>query len=85
MAELTKAIQGWGTTDVTEAVGDPLLGLSSTVPALMPASPAPMTAAPLDVAAALGFPVERRLASFAYPRWQAHSLRTQFIGTGGLD
>lgn len=48
MAELTKAIQGWGTTDVTEAVGDPLLGLSSTVPALMPASPAPMTAAPLD-------------------------------------
>ena len=48
MAELTKAIQGWGTTDVTEAVGDPLLGLSATVPALMPSSPAPITAAPLD-------------------------------------
>lgn len=48
MAELTKAIQGWGTTDVSEAVGDPLLGLTATVPAMMPSSPAPVTAAPLQ-------------------------------------
>lgn len=50
MAELTKAIQGWGTTDVSEAVGDPLLGLAATVPAMMPSSPAPITAAPLQEA-----------------------------------
>ena len=47
MAELSKAVQGWGTTDVTEAVGDPLLGLTATLPAMMPTSPAPVTAAPL--------------------------------------
>mgnify|MGYP005926383151 CR=1 FL=1 len=48
MAELAKAIQGWGTTDVSEAVGDPLLGLAATVPAMMPSSPAPVAAAPLQ-------------------------------------
>ena len=48
MAELTKAVQGWGTTDVTESIGDPLLGLTATVPGMMPSSPAPVTAAPLD-------------------------------------
>jgi len=50
VAELSKAIQGWGTTDVSEAVGDPLLGLSATLPAIMPSSPAPVTAAPLQEA-----------------------------------
>lgn len=50
MAELTKAVQGWGTTDVTDAVGDPLLGLVATVPAMLPSSPAPVTAAPLKEA-----------------------------------
>ena len=48
VAELSKTVQGWGTTDVSEAVGDPLLGYSATVPALMPSSPAPVTAAPLQ-------------------------------------
>ena len=48
MAELSKTVQGWGTTDVSEAVGDPLLGFSATVPAIMPSSPAPVTAAPLQ-------------------------------------
>ncbi len=48
IAELAKTVQGWGTADVSEAVGDPLLGLSATIPALMPASPAPVTAAPLQ-------------------------------------
>jgi intracellular multiplication protein IcmB len=47
VAELSKAVQGWGTTDVSEAVGDPLLGLTATLPAMMPSSPAPVTAAPL--------------------------------------
>ncbi len=50
MAELSKTVQGWGTTDVSEAIGDPLLGLSATIPALMPSSPAPVTAAPLQEA-----------------------------------
>ena len=48
MAELVKAVQGWGTSDVSEAVGDPLLGLTATLPAMMPSSPAPVTAAPLE-------------------------------------
>jgi intracellular multiplication protein IcmB len=47
VAELSKAVQGWGTSDVSEAVGDPLIGLTATIPALMPVSPAPVTAAPL--------------------------------------
>ena len=48
VAELSKAVQGWGTTDVSEALGDPLLGFTATVPAMMPTSPAPVTAAPLQ-------------------------------------
>lgn len=50
IAELSKAVQGWGTTDVSEAIGDPLLGFTATVPAMMPSSPAPVTAAPLQEA-----------------------------------
>lgn len=50
MAELAKTIQGWGTADVSEAIGDPLLGFTATLPAMMPASPAPVTAAPLQEA-----------------------------------
>lgn len=48
VAELSKAVQGWGTTDVSEAVGDPLLGFAATLPGMMPTSPAPVTAAPLQ-------------------------------------
>jgi intracellular multiplication protein IcmB len=47
VSELAKAVQGWGTSDVSEAVGDPVLGLTATLPAMMPVSPAPETAAPL--------------------------------------
>ena len=47
VAELAKTVQGWGTTDVAEALGDPLLGVTATLPAMMPTSPAPVTAAPL--------------------------------------
>jgi intracellular multiplication protein IcmB len=46
-AELTSAIQAWGTADCGEITGDPLLGLSATIPALMPASPAPASVAPI--------------------------------------
>lgn len=48
VAELAKTVQGWGTTDVAEALGDPLLGVTATLPGMMPASPAPVTAAPLQ-------------------------------------
>ena len=48
VAELSKAVQGWGTCDVTEALGDPLLGVTATLPGMMPSSPAPVTAAPLQ-------------------------------------
>ena len=48
VAELSKAVQGWGTSDVSEAIGDPLLGLTASLPAMMPTSPAPVTAAPLQ-------------------------------------
>ena len=48
VAELSKTVQGWGTADVSEATGDPLLGFTATLPAMMPTSPAPVTAAPLQ-------------------------------------
>ena len=47
VAELAKAVQGWGTCDVAEAIGDPLIGVTATLPAMMPTSPAPVSAAPL--------------------------------------
>ncbi|MFO7838612.1 MAG: hypothetical protein R6X08_03815, partial [Desulfosalsimonadaceae bacterium] len=46
-SELASAIQSWGTSDTREVVGDPVLGVSATVPALMPSSPAPAAAAPI--------------------------------------
>ncbi len=50
VADLVSSVQQWGTCDVREVVGDPLLGFSATVPALMPASPAPVAAPPLSEA-----------------------------------
>lgn len=44
---LAGAIQAWGTCDVTESVGDPLLGVCASIPGLMDRSPAPQAAAPL--------------------------------------
>lgn len=46
-AMLTGAIQGWGTCDTTQFIGDPLLGVCATIPGLMDKSPAPAAAAPL--------------------------------------
>jgi intracellular multiplication protein IcmB len=46
-SELASAIQSWGTSDTREVVGDPHLGMSATVPGLMPTSPATVAAAPI--------------------------------------
>lgn len=50
---LLSAIQAWGTSDATDAIGDPLLGVSSTLPSVMPKSPAPVSCAPLSDALSL--------------------------------
>ena len=52
-ARLASAIQAWGSADVTEVVGDPLLGVTATVPAAMTKSPSPAAAAPLHQALAM--------------------------------
>lgn len=44
---LSSAIQAWGTCDVGEITGDPLLGVCATIPGLMAKSPAPKSAPPL--------------------------------------
>jgi intracellular multiplication protein IcmB len=46
-SQLATKIQGWGACETSDTVGAPLLGFSATVPALMPASPAPSMAAPV--------------------------------------
>jgi intracellular multiplication protein IcmB len=46
-SELTKAIQGWGTTDVSEICGDPFAGFVSTMLASTMTSPAVASVAPL--------------------------------------
>ncbi|CAM2831614.1 type IV secretion protein IcmB [Legionella worsleiensis] len=47
-SELVKAIQGWGSTDVSEVCGDPFAGFVSTVLAASMNSPAVPTVAPLS-------------------------------------
>jgi len=55
-AELVGAVQSWGTCDCGEITGDPLLGVSATIPCLMPTSPAPSAVAPIyDVAHMMPF------------------------------
>jgi intracellular multiplication protein IcmB len=44
---LAGSVQAWGTCDVTENIGDPMLGVCATIPGLMDRSPAPASAAPL--------------------------------------
>ncbi|MGD9369153.1 MAG: hypothetical protein PVH87_25830 [Desulfobacteraceae bacterium] len=44
---LSEAVQAWGTCDTTESIGDPLLGVCATIPAMMDRSPAPAAAPPL--------------------------------------
>ncbi|MBQ7609199.1 MAG: hypothetical protein IJU76_14720 [Desulfovibrionaceae bacterium] len=52
-AKLQSQIQSWGSCETEDTVGDPLLGLCATIPALMPNSPAPRALAPLDEALSL--------------------------------
>lgn len=47
-SRLVSAIQGWGACDCCDVSGDPLLGVSGTIPGLLPTSPAPNAAAPLE-------------------------------------
>lgn len=47
-SELVKAIQGWGTTDVSEICGDPFAGFVASMLATTTASPAVPTVAPLS-------------------------------------
>ncbi|MCX7118032.1 MAG: type IV secretion protein IcmB [Legionellales bacterium] len=47
-SELVKAIQGWGSTDVSEMCGDPFSGFVATMLATTTASPAVPTIAPLS-------------------------------------
>lgn len=47
-SELAKAIQGWGSTDVSEICGDPFAGFAASMLATTTASPAVATVAPLS-------------------------------------
>lgn len=47
-SRLTAAVQGWGSSDVSEVVGDPLLGVCASVGGVSPGSPSPPAAAPLS-------------------------------------
>lgn len=68
VAEVGSAIQSWGSSDVQEVLGDPLLGFSASIPGLMPVSPAPAAAAPMEEAT--------QLLPFARPAlpWDSGSL-----------
>jgi intracellular multiplication protein IcmB len=47
-SELVKAIQGWGSTDVSEICGDPFAGFTASMLAVTTQSPAVATVAPLS-------------------------------------
>ena len=75
MAVLTKnkslfvgAVQSWGSTEIVDVLGDPLLGVISSTAGLTPKSCAKRTAAPLDSAISM-MPVERQCSP-----WKAGSL-----------
>lgn len=46
-AQLSTAIQSWGSCDTSEMTGDPLLAFTCTLPGCIPSSPAPAAVAPL--------------------------------------
>ncbi len=50
LSVLATNAQSWGASDVRDVVGDPVLGLNATIPAMMPTSTAPKAVAPLDEA-----------------------------------
>ena len=47
-SELVKAVQGWGSTDVSEMCGDPFAGFAASMLATTTNSPAVPTVAPLS-------------------------------------
>jgi intracellular multiplication protein IcmB len=51
--ELISAIQGWGGCDGSGLIGDPMLGVSATLPGFMKSSPATSAIAPLNEALTL--------------------------------
>ena len=57
-SELVKAIQGWGSTDVSEICGDPFAGFVASMLATTTNSPAVATVAPLSSVISL-FPITR--------------------------
>lgn len=57
-AHVQSMVQAWGSCETQDTTGDALLGLSATVPCLMPTQPAPRSLAPLPQAIAL-LPVTR--------------------------
>lgn len=57
-SELVKAIEGWGSTDVSEVCGDPFAGFVSTMLAATTESPAVPTLAPLNEVISL-LPISR--------------------------
>jgi len=48
LSELVALVGGWGICSLQDVVGDPLLGTAACMPGMMPASPAPKAAAPLN-------------------------------------
>jgi intracellular multiplication protein IcmB len=50
LAELERLFSGWGQTTTQEITGDPLLGLTASLPGVTPQSPAPKALAPLEEA-----------------------------------
>jgi intracellular multiplication protein IcmB len=55
---LAGAVQAWGSCDTSPLAGDPMLLVSSTLPAMLPSSPAPKAAAPLHEAVGM-LPITR--------------------------
>lgn len=71
MGGTDRTIQGWGTTDVSEAVANPLLGLAATVLVLFVNHTPPVTASSLQDAIGMlplrSTALEGRFAPAAYP------------------
>lgn len=93
-SDLAGLIQNWGSCETAEVVGDPLLGVVATIPAVMPASPARKSAAPLKEAL-LMLPLTRSTSPWqmgsvilrtpdgkVYPYQQGSSLQNAWVDIG---
>lgn len=61
---LARALQGWGSCDTSDIVGDPMMGVMATLPGVSLVNPAPAAAAPLDEAMDM-LPVTRPASPWA--------------------